>query len=264
MKAAAWIWALGVAGALAQAPPSGPVEGKAVPFREMEGAVPATNTAKGAEAAGKAGGTDPAGAGRGEGSEGAPAPEARERKRAGTLKPEELREFSEQPKAVQTVLKAALDAGDLGLPYKYAAAGPADGGFDCSGFLSYVLNGAGLRGVPRQANNFYVWVRKAGMFRAVVSRREDTFEMEELRPGDLLFWTGTYDVDRDPPVTHVMIYLGRRVADGKRVMAGASSGRRYEGEARDGGGVFDFWMPTRSGTNDTSRFIGYGAIPGLR
>ena len=49
------------------------------------------------------------------------------------------------------------------------------------------------------------------------------------KPGDLLFWTGTYSVERDPPVTHTMIYLGEEKKSGKPIMVGASDGRTYEG-----------------------------------
>ena len=28
----------------------------------------------------------------------------------------------------------------------------------------------------------------------------------EMRSGDLLYWEWTYDVPRDPPISHVMVY----------------------------------------------------------
>ena len=77
-------------------------------------------------------------------------------------------------------------------------------------------------------------MRKAGNFRAVLSRDIDSFELNELKPGDLLFWTGTYDVEKDPPVTHTMIYLGKEKKTGKPVMVGASDGRTFEGERSPG------------------------------
>ncbi|MEI9999248.1 MAG: hypothetical protein WDO13_08775 [Verrucomicrobiota bacterium] len=40
-----------------------------------------------------------------------------------------------------------------------------------------------------------------------------------LKPGDLLFWENTYKPERQPPITHVMIFLGGRragaLADGR-------------------------------------------------
>ena len=145
---------------------------------------------------------------------------------------------------------------------------------DCSGTIYYLLNQAGFTNVPRQANEQYDWVRQKSRFYAVLSKKQDNFELKEMRPGDLLFWTGTYRVDRDPPVTHTMIYLGKRKSDGQRIMFGASDGRPYNGERRNGVSVFDFKMPAaRSGDAADAAtsaapaiapdFSGYGPIPGM-
>ena len=164
------------------------------------------------------------------------------------------------------MISTALELTTRNLDYKYGSADPANGGMDCSGFVSYVLAQNGVRDVPRDSSQQYVWLRKAGNFKAVNSRHEDTFELDELVPGDLLFWTGTYSIDRDPPITHAMIYLGREKGTNKRIMVGASDGRTYKGESRYGVSVFDFTMP-RPGKTDEGRmtpsFIGYGHIPGL-
>ena len=83
----------------------------------------------------------------------------------------------------------------------------------------------------------------------------------------MLFWTGTYSIERDPPITHAMIYLGREKKTGKRVMVGSSDGRVYQGESRFGVSVFDFKVQRRE-TNGEGKlrptFIGYGHIPGLQ
>jgi hypothetical protein len=45
---------------------------------------------------------------------------------------------------------------------------------------------------------------------------------------------------------------------------GASEGRRFNDVSRSGVSVFDFEMPRHAkGDTGTSRFIGYGAIPGF-
>ena len=136
------------------------------------------------------------------------------------------------------------------LDYKYGSADPANGGMDCSGFVFYVLTQNGVRDVPRDSSQQYVWLRKAGTFKAVNSRHEDTFELDELVPGDLLFWTGTYSIERDPPITHAMIYLGRKKGTNQRIMVGASDGRTYEGESRYGVSVFDFKIPKLGKTDE--------------
>ena len=47
---------------------------------------------------------------------------------------------------------------------------------------------------------------------------------KRLQPGDLLFWEHTYKPQRKPPVTHVMVYLGRGER-GELLMAGAQNSR---------------------------------------
>jgi cell wall-associated NlpC family hydrolase len=111
---------------------------------------------------------------------------------------------------------------------------------DCSGFIYYVLKQNGFPDVPRDSSGQYIWVRKAKNLYAVLSRKEDSFEFDDLKPGDLLFWRGTYNIDRDPPITHTMIYLGREKRTNKRVMVGSSDGRTYDGKQRWGVSVFDF------------------------
>ena len=156
----------------------------------------------------------------------------------------------------------------LNLNYKYGSDDPKNGGMDCSGTVYYLLNQAGLKDVPRDTSEMYLWVWKKSQFQSVVSTSPDTFELNRLKPGDLLFWTGTYDVDRDPPVTHVMIYLGTSRLTGHRVMLGASEGRTFDAKSRYGVSVFDFVIPREKRTSTKneelqSRFIGYGAAPGL-
>jgi len=167
---------------------------------------------------------------------------------------------------VRKITDTALELTTRNLEYKYGSADPAQGGMDCSGFVFYVLSQNGVRDVPRDSSQQYVWLRKAGNFKAVNSRKEDSFELEELKPGDLLFWTGTYAIERDPPITHAMIYLGRKKGSNQRIMVGASDGRTYEGESRYGVSVFDFKIPKPAKTNEgrmSPSFIGYGQIPGL-
>jgi cell wall-associated NlpC family hydrolase len=183
------------------------------------------------------------------------------------LTPDAIKGFKDYPPKVQELLSGALELTTRNLDYKYGSADPASGGMDCSGFVYFVLKQNGIDDVPRDSSEQYVWLRRAGAFEPVLSQKEDSFELENLKPGDLLFWTGTYSIERDPPITHAMIYLGRERKTGRRVMVGASDGRIYEGEPRYGVSVFDFRME-RAGKNDEGKlrptFVGYGHIPGLR
>jgi hypothetical protein len=169
--------------------------------------------------------------------------------------------FETYPTGVQSLIERALGLTRLNLKYIYGSADPAKGGMDCSGTMQHLLATHGIPRVPRQANTIYRWAWLESTFHAVNSSRMDSFEWRHLRPGDLLFWSGTYDVDRDPPVTHVMLYLGKLKDGGKPVMFGASEGRRYSGTARNGVSVFDLVLPA---PKSSSRFLGYASIPGLK
>jgi peptidoglycan DL-endopeptidase CwlO len=183
-----------------------------------------------------------------------------------TLSPDEIVGYENYPPKVRQILDAGLELTKQNLGYTYGSADPANGGMDCSGFIYYLLNENGFKDVPRDSSQQYVWVRKAGDFNAVLSRHEDTFELDALKPGDLLFWSGTYNIDRDPPITHTMIYLGREKRTKKRVMIGSSDGRTYDGKQRFGVSVFDFKMPPPPNSGDAKIspvFVGYGRIPRL-
>src|ERR1051325_3950814 len=178
-----------------------------------------------------------------------------------TLLPNQIKGFENYPLKVQKLLTAALDLTTRNLDYKYGSADPSSGGMDCSGFIYYVLKQNDVGDVPRDSSQQYVWLRRARQFESVLSEKDDSFELEDLKPGDLLFWTGTYSIQRDPPITHAMIYLGREKKTGNRVMVGASDGRIYQGESRYGVSVFDFNLP-RPDKNGNGKlqptFIGYG------
>jgi peptidoglycan DL-endopeptidase CwlO len=183
-----------------------------------------------------------------------------------SLSPDQIADYDNYPPNVRQILDAGLALTKQNLGYTYGSADPKNGGMDCSGFIYYVLQQNGFPDVPRDSSQQYVWVRKAGSFKAVLSRKEDSFELNALKPGDLLFWRGTYNIDRDPPITHTMIYLGREKRTNKRVMVGSSDGRTYDGKQRWGVSVFDFKMPPPPQSGDAKIspvFVGYGRIPGL-
>ncbi len=180
-----------------------------------------------------------------------------------TISSDALIEFHGASPRVRKLIEAALALTAQDLTYTYGSADPANGGMDCSGFVYYLLQKNGITDVPRDASGQYVWLRKAGAFRAVLSRKVESFELNELRPGDLLFWAGTYSTDRDPPITHAMIYLGTEKESKSRVMVGASNGRSYHGRSRWGVSVFDFTMPKVDPDHPQKRvdFVGYAHIP---
>lgn len=195
-------------------------------------------------------------------------PEEKKKERPGgvSISPNEISGFDQYPERVRKIIEGALDLASRNLTYKYGSDDPASGGLDCSGFVYYLLRQNGITDVPRDSSGQYTWVRKAGKFEAVVSKKDETFELANLKPGDLLFWSGTYDIDRDPPITHAMIYVGKEKSTGRRIMVGASDGRTFHDQSRYGVSVFDFRVSRAGRAAENGRtpdFVGYGKIPGL-
>jgi cell wall-associated NlpC family hydrolase len=194
----------------------------------------------------------------------------KEKLRTSSISADRIARYDDNDAPVRKVLENALGLTTKNLTYKYGSADPASGGMDCSGFVYYVLKESGLKDVPRDAREQYIWLRKAGTFQAVLGHSEDTFELEALKPGDLLFWAGTYRTEKDPAITHTMIYLGREKGTNQRIMVGSSDGRTYKGQSRFGVSVFDFHVATHKRANPDSDeqattpvFVGYGRIPDL-
>lgn len=112
-----------------------------------------------------------------------------------------VRKYITNPPAVYEV-PAALTASDeqfarlieeaekyLNFPYVWGGSNPSTS-FDCSGFVSFVLTNSGLYNTGR--------LGAQGLYN--ISTRVST-----PRPGDLVFFTGTYDT---PGVSHVGFYVG--------------------------------------------------------
>jgi len=87
----------------------------------------------------------------------------------------------------------------LGMAYVWGGSSPSTG-FDCSGFVSWVLNHSGAANVGRKtAEGLREW--------------SDTIPESERKPGDLIFFQGTYATNG---ASHVGIYIG----EGKMIHCG--------------------------------------------
>lgn len=91
--------------------------------------------------------------------------------------------------AAQRLLQEA--ARYLGTPYVWGGYSPS--GFDCSGFVSYCLTNSGVRNTGR--------LTAQGLYDICTPVSES-----DVQPGDLIFFTGTYDAG--VPVSHIGIYVG--------------------------------------------------------
>lgn len=175
-----------------------------------------------------------------------------------SITPDDLVGFNDYPRDVKKLITDALSLADQHLPYRFGATDP-NSGFDCSGAISYLLKESEINDVPRQADQIYEWAWENGEFSAVNGKRIGSFEFSKLKPGDLLFWSGTYPVQRETNVTHVMMYIGRDKQN-RPLMFGASSSRYFQGKPLDGVGVFSFNMPS---SGSKARFLGYACVPHL-
>ncbi len=89
----------------------------------------------------------------------------------------------------------------LGFPYVWGGSTP-ETSFDCSGFVCWTYTHSGVYNLPRTtAQGIYNQCKK--------------ISASEARPGDLIFFEGTYDSPHEP-VTHIGIYAG----DGKMLHCG--------------------------------------------
>ena len=86
----------------------------------------------------------------------------------------------------------------LGTPYVWGGSSP-ETGFDCSGYVCWVLNQSGWDVGRTTANGLWQQATK--------------ISETEAKPGDLVFFEGTYDT---PGASHVGIYVG----DGMMISAG--------------------------------------------
>ena len=89
----------------------------------------------------------------------------------------------------------------LGWPYVWGGSSPSDGGFDCSGYVCWVVNNCG--------NGWNVGRTTAEGLRRMCAYVSPA----EARPGDLVFFEGTYNTEG---ASHIGIYVG----DGMMINAG--------------------------------------------
>lgn len=102
--------------------------------------------------------------------------------------------YEPPPEALQDAAFAAIfeeATKYLGYPYVWGGASPTTS-FDCSGFVSWVLNQSGWN-IGRLGSQ--------GLY-----DRSTVLRPEEVWPGDLIFFTKTFEADND--VTHVGIMVG--------------------------------------------------------
>ncbi|MCC6355394.1 MAG: LysM peptidoglycan-binding domain-containing protein [Verrucomicrobiae bacterium] len=141
---------------------------------------------------------------------------------------------------------------------------------DCSNTSRYLYRRVAGIDIGRTASDqYYLLSQKRLAWRIPEDIEGDAltaYLAHRLRPGDLLFWENTYKPKRNPPVTHVMVYLGRNRA-GDFLMAGSqSAGTGRDSRVSGGPDIYAFDPGAPAGGYSTwlglgrvkGRFVGYG------
>ena len=119
---------------------------------------------------------------------------------------------------------------------------------DCSNTARYLYRVTAGIELPRTASDQYYYLHLQGKAWDVPLNSygfvDTIYLRDHLKPGDLLFWENTYRPERQPPITHVMVYLG--VNDkGQWIMAGSQSSRGGEHNRANGGPDIYVFRPSQ-------------------
>jgi len=125
---------------------------------------------------------------------------------------------------------------------------------DCSNTVKWFYADATGTALPRTASSQYEQLRQQRRLWRVNAASSSW--QSKLKPGDLLFWENTYKPARKPPITHVMVYLGRN-PDGSMRMAGSQSSRgvdvyTFKPGVQYGGYRWFLWFKKKG------RFVAFG------
>jgi hypothetical protein len=89
---------------------------------------------------------------------------------------------------------------------------PTPGTMDCSNTSRYLYKVTTGIELPRTASDQYYYLHLQNKAWDVPQTPTAlpiaNFLRQNLKPGDLLFWENTYRPERQPPITHVMVFLG--------------------------------------------------------
>ena len=148
-------------------------------------------------------------------------------------------------------LQVARDLGNRGIDYNDSWRPPGEAhswDMDCSNTARYIYKVATDIQLPRTASDQYYYLHLQNKAWDVPQASDGFadchFLRQNLKPGDLLFWENTYKPERQPPITHVMVFLGTN-AKGQWIMAGSQTGKGGEHNRRHGGPDIYVFDPTK-------------------
>jgi LysM repeat protein len=148
-------------------------------------------------------------------------------------------------------LQQARALGDQGIEYDEDWRPPGESHaweMDCSNTARYLYKvTAGIQ-LPRTASDQYYYLHLQGKAwdvpQGIDGWADTNFLRHNLKPGDLLFWENTYRPERQPPITHVMVFLGTN-DKGQWIMAGSQTSRGGEHNRRNGGPDIYVFRPSQ-------------------
>jgi hypothetical protein len=147
--------------------------------------------------------------------------------------------------------------------------------FDCSGTVQYLFQRSLNLILPRDSYSQYLFFKQKEKFEEAPLELDESVDIDELRKklkfGDVLFWINSYNMPpgREPPISHVMIYVGK-TKTGLMRMAGSNTWGAGFFTKSGGPDVYDFDPNQKIGCvrereNDRkskcileSKFIGFG------
>ena len=119
---------------------------------------------------------------------------------------------------------------------------------DCSNTARYIYKITTGIQLPRTASDQYYYLHLQGKAWDVPQASNGWADCEFLRhnlkPGDLLFWENPSRPERQPPITHVMVFLGTN-DKGQWIMAGSQTSRGGEHNRRNGGPDIYVFRPSQ-------------------
>jgi cell wall-associated NlpC family hydrolase len=148
-------------------------------------------------------------------------------------------------------LKEARALGNEGIDYDEAWRPPGESHsweMDCSNTARYLYKITTGIELPRTASDQYYYLHLQGKAWDVPQNAygwaDTNFLRQNLKPGDLLFWENTYRPERQPPITHVMVFLGTNER-GQWIMAGSQTSRGGEHNRPNGGPDIYVFRPSQ-------------------
>lgn len=148
-------------------------------------------------------------------------------------------------------LREARDLGNRGIEYDESWQPPGEShswDMDCSNTSRYIYKVTTGIDLPRTASDQYYYLHLQNKAWDVPQTQtgfaDCTYLRQNLKPGDLLFWENTYKPERQPPITHVMVFLGTN-DKGQWIMAGSQTSRGGEHNRSHGGPDIYVFDPTK-------------------